>query len=79
MKYFRLSPIQPDLGRKEDHDGSKWDKVLGRALTTNAIDSRAFRAAVILNPLRGLTAVENTPFDFDQNMPSPVRPTDTLG
>ena len=65
--------------KAEVNDRSRWGKVLERALTTNALDSRAFRAGVILNPLRGLTAVENISSHFDRDMPSPVRPTDKLG
>ena len=76
----RLSPIPPDncIGI-EENDRSRWGKVLERALTTTAVDSRAFRAGVILNPLRGLTAVENNAFHFERDVPSPVQPTDKIG
>ena len=63
----------------EENDRSRWGKVLERALTTTAVDSRAFRAGVILNPLRGLTAVENNAFHFERDVPSPVQPTDKIG
>ena len=59
---------------------SKWDKVLERALTTTPLDSRAFRAGVILNPLRGLTAEDNSKAVVDGiESFSPVKPTDRLG
>ena len=38
-----------------EEDRSKWNQFLEKALTTSPIDSRAFRAGVIWNPLRGLT------------------------
>ena len=63
----------------EADDRSRWGKVLERALTTTPLDSRAFRAGVILNPLRGLTAVENGLSQFERDIPSPVRPTDKTG
>ena len=76
----RLSPMPPDncIGI-EENDRSRWGKVLERALTTTAVDSRAFRAGVILNPLRGLTAVENNAFHIERDVPSPVQPTDKIG
>ena len=58
---------------------SKFGKVLERALTSGPLDSRAFRAGVILNPLRGLTAVENNLLYHERDIPSPVRPTDKIG
>ena len=43
---------------KEDEETSRWNQFLVKALTTSPIDSRAFRAGVIYNPLRGLTLNE---------------------
>ena len=63
----------------EENDRSRWGRILERALTTTPLDSRAFRAGVILNPLRGLTAVENSMSQCERNVPSPVRPTDKIG
>ena len=40
---------------KEDEETSRWNQFLVKALTTSPIDSRAFRAGVIYNPLRGLS------------------------
>ena len=71
--------MPPDNGiGMEENDRSRWGKVLERALTTTAVDSRAFRAGVILNPLRGLTAVENNAFHMERDVPSPVQPTDEI-
>ncbi len=50
--------------------------MLERALTTTPLDSRAFRAGVILNPLRGLTMTDNGISDQFQ---SPVKSTDRDG
>ena len=75
----RLSPMPPPDNCIGIEDRSRWGKVLERALTTTAVDSRAFRAGVILNPLRGLTAVENNAFHFERDVPSPVQPTDKIG
>lgn len=72
--------MSDDNGIEEGaEDRSRLGKVLERALTTTPIDSRAFRAGVILNPLRGLTAVENNLSYFERDVPSPVRPTDKIG
>ena len=43
---------------ESEEETSKWDQFLMKALTTSPIDSRAFRAGVIFNPLRGLTVNE---------------------
>ena len=40
---------------KDEEETSRWNQFLVKALTTSPIDSRAFRAGVIYNPLRGLT------------------------
>ena len=42
---------------------SKWNQLFERALTTTPIDSRAFRAGVIWNPLRGLTFNKRSIYD----------------
>lgn len=39
----------------EAEEQGRWDQLLEKALTTSPIDSRAFRAGVIWNPIRGLT------------------------
>ena len=44
---------------EEEEDRSKWNQFLEKALTISPIDSRAFRAGVIWNPLRGLTFNQN--------------------
>ena len=78
--HCRLSSITDNNRIKlEENDRSRWGKILERALTTTPLDSRAFRAGVILNPLRGLTAVENSMTQSERNVPSPVRPTDKIG
>jgi hypothetical protein len=76
----RLSSITDNNGIKlEKNDRSRWGRILERALTTTPLDSRAYRAGIILNPLRGLTAVENNMPQSERNVPSPVRPTDKIG
>eukprot|EP00092_Neocalanus_flemingeri_P004994 GFUD01005370.1.p1 GENE.GFUD01005370.1~~GFUD01005370.1.p1 ORF type:complete len:807 (+),score=194.31 GFUD01005370.1:211-2631(+) len=59
------------LGNSEEY--SRVEKYLERALSTNPIDSRAGRAGLIHNPLRGLTPLENFP---QENCFSPTKPTD---
>ena len=44
---------------EEEEERSKWNQFLEKALTISPIDSRAFRAGVIWNPLRGLTFNQN--------------------
>jgi len=56
-----------------EQEFSKVDKYLEKALSTNPIDSRAGRAGLIHNPLRGLTPLENFP---QENSFSPTKPTD---
>lgn len=56
-----------------ESERSRWDRVLERALTTTPLDSRAFRAGVILNPLRGLTVQAN---GCEGEVLSPVKATD---
>nr|XP_040574096.1 LOW QUALITY PROTEIN: cytosolic phospholipase A2-like [Lepeophtheirus salmonis] len=54
--------VRISVNAKESNNSgetSYFDKVLEKALTTTPIDSRAFRAGVILNPFRGLTTLEN--------------------
>ena len=78
----RFTTILPDDAiqlEESNEDQSKFGKVLERALTSGPLDSRAFRAGVILNPLRGLTAIENDLSYHDRDVPSPVRPTDKIG
>jgi len=70
--YMNLNPLESDRSRS-------WDRVLERALMSTPIDSRAFRAGVILNPLRGLTAAEreeSAAAATMASMASPTRPTD---
>ena len=79
---FRFTTILGDDAiqlEESNEDQSKFGKVLERALTSGPLDSRAFRAGVILNPLRGLTAVENDLSYHERDVPSPVRPTDKIG
>ena len=47
------------LEYSEEEQRSKWNQFLEKALTISPIDSRAFRAGVIWNPLRGLTFNQN--------------------
>ena len=54
MHFYRLESVDEDLQER-----SRWNTFLEKALTTSPLDSRAFRAGVILNPLRGLTMEEN--------------------
>ena len=82
LKNTRFSTILHDDAiqlEESNDDQSKFGKVLERALTSGPLDSRAFRAGVILNPLRGLTAVENNLLYHERDVPSPVRPTDKIG
>ena len=44
----------------EEEERSRWNQFLEKALTISPIDSRAFRAGVIWNPLRGLTFKQNS-------------------
>ena len=72
-----MSPTPSDCIAAIESERSTWDKMLERALTTTPLDSRAFRAGVILNPLRGLTAEEIE--NGCEDSVSPVKPTDRLG
>ena len=53
-KYYFFSRFE-----EEEEERSKWNQFLEKALTISPIDSRAFRAGVIWNPLRGLTFNQN--------------------
>ena len=56
-----------NLSEENLPENSKWNQFLEKALTTTPIDSRAFRAGVIWNPLRGLTFSRNSIIeDFDE-------------
>ena len=74
-----ISPTPSDRIEAIQGERSTWDKMLERALTTTPLDSRAFRAGVILNPLRGLTIEENDSAAMAEEHFSPVKPTDRLG
>jgi phospholipase A2 len=71
--------LNPQTDALESDRTRSWDRVLERALMTTPIDSRAFRAGVILNPLRGLTATEredSVDAAAVAAAASPTRPTD---
>ena len=57
-KHFRYSRTESMAEER-----SKWNQLFERALTTTPIDSRAFRAGVIWNPLRGLTFNKRSIYD----------------
>ena len=61
-----LKSEEEDLGIQEQRS-TRWNTFLERALTTSPLDSRAFRAGVILNPLRGLTMEENATVSVDDD------------
>ena len=79
--FCSVSPTPSDCVDSLECEQSTWERMLERALTTTPLDSRAFRAGVILNPLRGLTAEENplTGSEEEKSQFSPVKPTDRLG
>jgi len=58
-----------------DQELSRVDKYLEKALSSNPIDSRAGRAGLIHNPLRGLTVFPNFP---EENCYSPTKPSDQV-
>ena len=68
LKNSKTSPnFHEELKEDEDlEQRSRWNTFLERALTTSPLDSRAFRAGVILNPLRGLTMEENATVQDDK-------------
>jgi len=58
-----------------EQEFSRVDKYLEKALSTNPIDSRAGRAGLIHNPLRGLIPLQNYP---QEKCFSPTKPTDQI-
>ncbi|TRY76190.1 hypothetical protein TCAL_13566 [Tigriopus californicus] len=74
-KIEKVSPTPSERIQAIEEENSKWDRILERALSTTPINSRAFRAGVILNPLRGITAETVQP--LESCPASPVKPTDT--
>lgn len=77
MLFSRTSPTPSERIEALEMDRSRFEKVLEKALMSTPLDSRAFRAGVILNPLRGLKVEEN--LDQKYQCLSPVKPTDTNG
>lgn len=75
MSNSKTSPNFHEDLKSEDEDlqiqeqrSTRWNTFLERALTTSPLDSRAFRAGVILNPLRGLTMEENATVSVDDKI-----------
>ena len=75
MTNSKTSPNFHEDLKSEDEDlqiqeqrSTRWNTFLERALTTSPLDSRAFRAGVILNPLRGLTMEENATVSVDDKI-----------
>ena len=80
----KLSPVSTNERITQlEEERSRFDRVLEKALMNTPLDSRAFRAGVILNPLRGLTVLPNkkeaaaaAAKHGSSSFSSPVKPTD---
>ena len=54
----------------ENGEKSAWDRMLEQALTASTLDTRAFRAGVVFNPLRGLSVDEDMTFSAAEFPPT---------